>query len=190
MRWRQVTIAYVVLGALGVEYWAVERRRAPRVESQPVRPRFVPVGSADVREVRLSRGGRTVVSRREGGGWVLVEPPGAPIPPDLIGAFANALADADVIARVGAEGDPRNDPGAFGFDGGATRVEVRGETGEPVVLTIGGENPTGTAVYARRQGAADVVLIGRNIRYYEDLIFQALAAERPPAAESGAPVGG
>ena len=187
MRWRQVTVAYVVLAALGAEYWLVERRRVPSAESVAARPRFVPVGAGDVREVRLSRGGRTVVSRREHGGWVLVEPPGAPIPPDLIGAFANALAEADVIARVGTESDPALD---FGFDGGATRVEVRGEQGEPVVLTIGGENPTGTAVYARRQGAADVVLIGRNIRYYEDLIFQALAAGRAPAAESGAPVGG
>ena len=187
VRWRQVTIAYLVLAALGAEYWLVERRRAPHAESVPVRPRFVPVGAEDVREVRLSRGGRTVVSRREHETWVLVEPAGAPVPPDLIGAFANALAEADVIARVGTEGDAPRD---FGFDGNATRVEVRGESGEPVVVTIGGENPTGTAVYARRQGAADVVLIGRNIRYYEDLIFQALAAERVPAAESGAPVGG
>jgi len=44
------------------------------------------------------------------------------------------------------------------------------------VVTIGDANPTGTAVYAQRQGAPDVVLIGRNVRYYEDLIFQALPA--------------
>jgi uncharacterized protein DUF4340 len=187
VRWRQVTIAYLVLAGLGAEYWFVERPRTPRAESVPVRLRFVPVGADDVREVRLSRGGRTVVSRREQGGWVLIEPAGASVPPDLIGAFTNALAEADVIARVGTESDAALD---FGFDGEATRVEVRGDSGEPVVLTIGGENPTGTAVYARRQGATDVVLIGRNIRYYEDLIFQALASERAPAAESGAPVGG
>ena len=187
MRWRPVAIAYVVLAGLGAEYWLVERRRVPSAESVRARPRLVSVGAGDVREVRLTRGGRTVVSRFEGGGWVLVEPAGAPIPPDLIGAFANALAEAEVIDRVGTDRDPALD---FGLDGGATRVELRADKGEPVVLTIGGKNPTGTAVYARRQGAADVVLIGRNVRFYEDLIFQALAAERVPAAESGAPVGG
>jgi hypothetical protein len=56
-------------------------------------------------------------------------------------------------------------------------------------VTIGGANPTGTAVYAQRQDSADVVLIGRNVRYYEDLIFQALAAERAPATEKNAPIG-
>ncbi len=36
----------------------------------------------------------------------------------------------------------------------------------------------------------EVVLIGRNVRYYEDLIFQALSAARVPAADADAPVGG
>jgi hypothetical protein len=139
-----------------------------------------------VQEVRLSRGGRTVVSRREAGGWRIVEPAEASIPPDLIGAFASALTESEEIARVGTETNRE----AFGLDERATRVEVKGERGDPVIVTIGGANPTGTAVYARRQGSAEVVLIGRNVRYYEDLIFQALAAERVPAAETGAPVGG
>src|SRR5262249_47351672 len=84
---------------------------------------------------------------------------------------------AEEIARLGAA---ETDRAAFGLDAGATRVEVRREGGEPVVVTIGGANPTGTAVYAQRQGAADVVLIGRNVRYYDDLIFHALPVPRPP----------
>jgi len=28
------------------------------------------------------------------------------------------------------------------------------------------------------------------VRYYEDLIFQALSADRVPATEAGAPIGG
>ena len=61
---------------------------------------------------------------------------------------------------------------------------------EPIGITIGGTNPTGTAVYARRRGTPDVVLIGRNVRDYEDLIFQALSADRVPATEAGAQIGG
>jgi hypothetical protein len=186
VRWRHVVVAYAVLGVLGAEYWLVERRRrAPEMETEPVRPRFLPDGAGEVREVRLTRDGRTVVTRREAGAWRVVEPRDVTIPPDLIGAFANALAEAEEIARLGG-----GDGSAFGLESGATRVELRRETGDPIVVTIGGANPTGTAVYARRQDSAEVVLIGRNVRYYEDLIFQALAAERTPAAETGAPVGG
>jgi len=189
MRWRSVVLAWGVCLALGAEYATFER--GPRSESVPaeaVRPRFLPIGAADVREVRLSRDGRTIVSRRQGTGpWAVVEPPAVTIPPDLIGAFATALAESEEIARFGSAGADRK---AFGLDAGATRVEVRPEQGESVVVTIGDANPTGTAVYAQRQGAPDVVLIGRNVRYYEDLIFQALPAARVPAPEEGAPVGG
>jgi hypothetical protein len=59
-----------------------------------------------------------------------------------------------------------------------------------VVIRIGGTNPTGTAVYARREGATAVVLIGRNVSYYEGLIFEALPPARVPAGDGDAPVGG
>ena len=183
-RWRGVLLAYVVFAALAADYWLVEAPRTARSEAQPARPRLLAIEPADVREVRLSRSGRSIVSQRRNEQWDVLEPAGAAIPPDLIGAFASALAEAEEIARVG-----RADDAAFGFGQGATRVELRGASGAPIVITIGGTNPTRTAVYARRQDAPDVVLIGRNIRYYEDLIFQALAAERVPAAEKSAPVG-
>jgi hypothetical protein len=189
VRWRGVVIAWVVCLALAGEYWAFERRpREPVAQPESARPRFLPIRPADVRELRLSREGRTIVSRRQdGGAWAVVEPPAVSIPPDLIGAFATALADAEEIARLGTAD---TDPTGFGLDAGATRVEVRSEKGDPLVVTIGGANPTGTAVYAQRQGTGDVVLIGRNVRYYEDLIFQALPAPRVPTPDDGAPVGG
>jgi hypothetical protein len=185
--WGRVILCWVVLAGLVAEYWLVERPHARRVETAPARPRFVHVRPGDVREVRLSREGRTVVSRRQGSAWAVVEPAGTSIPPDLLGAFANALTEAEEIAHVaGADADPE----AFGLDARATRVEITGERGDPVVVTIGSANPTGTAVYARRDASPDVVLIGRNVRYYEDLIFQALSAARVPAADGDAPVGG
>ena len=189
MRWRGVVVAWLVCLALAAEYAAFERGSRERaVPAEAVRPRFLPIGAAEVREVRLSRDGRTIVSQRQGTGpWAVVEPRAVSIPPDLIGAFATALAESEEIARVGAAGA---DPKTFGLDAGATRVEVRPESGEPVVVTIGDTNPTGTAVYAQRQGVPDVVLIGRDVRYYEDLIFQALPAPRVPVPEGGAPVGG
>jgi hypothetical protein len=187
VRWRQVIVLWIVLLGLGGEYWLVERPRRATPEAEATRPRFLAVEADDVREVRISRGGRTVVSRRSAEGWTVIEPVGVSIPSDLIAAFTTALAGAEEIGRMG-EAD--TDAVAFGLDERAGRVEMVPRQGDSVVVAIGETNPPGTAVYARRVGAREVVLIGRNIRFYEDLILQAVAAERAPATDRSAPVGG
>src|SRR2546429_5045691 len=85
MRWRQVVVLYLVLAALAGEYWFVERRREPRgaAEVAPPPP-FLRLDPAPLREIRLVRGGRTVITRREGEGWTRVEPAGAPRPSGLL----------------------------------------------------------------------------------------------------------
>ncbi len=188
MRWRQVVGLWVVCGALAADWWLIERRAPPPPPEHPARAPFIPVRPEDVRELRLVRGGRTVVTVHRGDHWEVVEPADAGVPPDLIAAFANALTGAeeiDVVAPTAA------DPRAFGFeDEQAGRVEIVVARGQPVTVVLGGTNPTGTAVYARRASAPGVVLIGRNVRYYEDLIFQALPAARAPAVDQDEPVGG
>jgi hypothetical protein len=185
MRWRAVLGLYLVAAALAAEYWFVERLRpAPNL---PVpRERFLPVEADDVHEVRLLRAGRRIVSRRSGDRWAIVEPEGAPVPSDLIAAFTKALTATEQIQRVaGPEADARS----YGLDNGAAQVELVPRSGRPLVVTLGATNPTGTALYARRAGVADVILIGRDVRYYEDLIFQALAAVPARAVDDAGPVG-
>ena len=187
MRWRSVIVLYVVLAALGAEYWLVERTRQPAVTAAPPRQRFLTVRGDDVREVRVIRGGRAIVSRRAEGRWTVVEPADAPIPSDLVTAFVDALTGAeeiDVLAEAGA------DQATYGLDATAARVELVTERGSPVVVAVGAPNPTGTAVYARRDDGSAVVLIGRNVRYYEHLLFQALPPAHIPADSDTAPVGG
>ena len=186
MRWRGLAVLYLVLVALAADYWLIERERPPATEEAPPRSRFLPLDPAALREVRLERNGQRVVGRLRPEGWEVVEPAAGPVPPGLIAAFASALASAEEIAHVAGAGA---DPSAFGLGDGAVRIELVSDAGPAVVVTMGGTNPTGTAVYAQRVGTPDVVLIGRQVRYYQDLIFQALAASRAPAAEEGAPVG-
>jgi hypothetical protein len=186
MRWRQVVLLYGVLALLAAEYWLVERRPGPPRSARPPRERFLTVRPDEVREVRLRRGDRTVVSRRADGRWTVVEPADAPIPPDLIAAFTEALTEAEAIDLVGAT---QSDARSYGLDEHAARIDIVTDGG-PVTVMLGGTNPTGTAVYARRGTAPEVVLIGRNVSYYEDLIFQALPAARAPASGEGGPVGG
>jgi hypothetical protein len=173
--WRQIALLYAVLGVLAVLY-AVEPRR-PEIETDapPARPRFLAVDRDLVVEVRIERAGRPVTLRRAGDRWHVAEPAGASVPPDLVRAFVEALVAADEIDRVAAV---PTDVEPFGLDAGATRVTIASGGAEPTVVLLGSTNPTGTALYARRGGDAGVVLIGRNVRYYEDLIFEALP---PPA---------
>jgi len=151
------------------------------------KPPFIVIDPAGLREVRVRRQGHTMVSRWDGAGWVVVEPKGGTVPSDLIAAFANALAQSQEIARIA---DRADDAGQYGLDDRASRIEVVPVNGDAVVVVLGGTNPTGTAIYARRDAAPEVVLVGRNIRYYEDLIFQALGAKDAPTTDQGAPVGG
>src|SRR5436309_13321400 len=95
MRWRQVVVLYLVLAALAGEYWFVERRGEPRgVTEAAAPPPFLRLHPTTLREIRLVRGGRTVVTRREGEGWTTAEPAGAPLAPALIATSTNALAVA------------------------------------------------------------------------------------------------
>jgi hypothetical protein len=186
VRWRQVVILYGVAAGLGGWYWFVERQPKELPQSEGRRP-FLDVDPTALREIRVSRPGQLMVSRRDGGGWVVVEPAGGTVPSDLIAAFTNALAAAEEIARVV---DRTDDAKQYGLDERASRVEMVPASGDPIIVVLGETNPTGTAVYARRGAAPEVVLVGRNIRYYEDLIFQALSAGKTPTTEHGAPVGG
>ncbi len=46
-------------------------------------------------------------------------------------------------------------------------------TARKVRVLLGARNPTRTAVYAKRDDRPAVYLVGLNVQYYEDLIFEA-----------------
>lgn len=183
MRWRQVIVLYAVLAALGLLYGWERPQRRPDQPVRPARARFLPTAAADVTHITLMRGGRTVRVRRDGDEWTVVEPAGSALPRDLVTGFLQALLTTEEIDRIAP--DPEN-PGAFGLGGAADRVELTLTNGAPVVVALGAPNPTGTALYASRAGDAGIILIGRQVRDYQDLIFNALPRGAVPA---GAPEG-
>jgi hypothetical protein len=177
MRWRDVAVLYAIAGLLAVDWM-----RAPRPTDQdamvaPPRARIVPLDAASVNEVAIEHGERRVVARRSGDEWRVEEPAGADVPSDLVRAFVAAVLEAEEIEKVG----PEADAAAFGLGDGATRVELRPAGGPPETLWLGGANPSGTAVYARRLGGDGVVLVGRTLRLYEEMILQALPRPNVPA---------
>lgn len=187
MRWRQVIVLYAVAAALGMAYRGIEPPPPVAPEGPPPRPRFLTLDPDDLREVRLQRPGRRIVVQRSGDRWDAIEPPGVTVPSDLIAAFTRALASTEEIERVSDKGA---DAHAYGLDDDAARIELVPAGGASVVVMLGTTNPTGTALYARRGDAPEVVLIGRDVAYYEDLIFQSLPVPPVPADEEGGPIGG
>jgi hypothetical protein len=186
MRWRQVAVLYAVAALLAAEYVRGLPQRATAKPDAATRPRVLAMDAATLSEIAIQHGGRRIVARRSGDGWEVHEPPSADVPSDLVKAFATALLEAEEIERVGTD----HDLAAFGLDDDrATRVELRRSGGPPETLWIGGANPSGTAVYARRLGRSDVILVGRTLRYYEELILQALPRPAVPADTVGGPVG-
>ncbi len=187
MRWRQVGVLYAVLAVLAGLYARERGTAVPTDAERTARPRFLQVAAADVAEVGLRRGGRQVRFRRQGEDWVVVEPAGAAVPRDLVTGFLQALLTAEEIEPIVT---PTRDLTGFGLGEQGDRVEVRlARRGEPVVVTLGTPNPTGTALYARREADGAVVLIGRRVRDYEDMIYNALPRGSVPAAAPDGRVG-
>lgn len=188
MNWRRIGLLYVFAGLLGAEYWRLERLPPPPEPGAPgsTRPRLLDVDVKAIQRVRITHGGRVLVAEHGADGWTASDPPDAPVASGLIDAFVTTLATAETIAQAG---DAASDPAAFGLDDRAVRIEILATAGPPVVVLLGNLSPTGTTVYARRSGDPNVVVIGRNVAYYEDLIFQALPPAQVPAGNRD-PVGG
>jgi uncharacterized protein DUF4340 len=187
LSWRQIGVLYVVAALLGAWYLGREWHVLAPHEETGGRARLLSPEVAAADELRMARRDRHLVARRVEGRWTVHEPPGADVPADLLTALVEALAGADVIQRVG---DVGGEGTAFGLDEQAVTIELVAREQKPVALRLGAINPGGTAVYAQRVGSRDVVLIGRNVRYYEDLIFDALGPKQGPVVDETKPVGG
>lgn len=100
----------------------------------------------------------------------LVEPPGKFVPQDLMQALAGLLIDAKQVEVVA---ENSNDLAQFGLDNPRSEMTINAPGIEkPIHLFFGAENPTHTAVYARIEGIPKVFLLGRNLSYYESVIFE------------------
>jgi hypothetical protein len=186
MRWRQVGVLYLVLAVLAALYARERPGGRERDQSRPPRARFLQVAAADVTAMRLARGAQVVSVRRDGDGWVVVEPAGAELPSDLVRGFLEALLSTEEIDRIATT---TGDLGSFGLDDGADRVELTLTRGGPVVVALGGTNPSGTALYARRDADGGIVLIGRQVRDYQDMIYGALPRGAVPAGTADGRIG-
>ena len=183
MTWRRVGLYYLFAIVLGGYYLLFEWRpggpEAPIFERRPGQEStFLALKRDTIHKLSIKRQQHTFVSQRreaqpgeEIAEWQVLEPTGAPVTSALVSGFIENLTPDRKIPIVH---EAPEDLAAYGLAPPDSTVIIEGE-GEPGTETIfiGGYNPTKTAVYARKDGSPEVVLLGYNVKYYEDLIFQA-----------------
>jgi len=120
----------------------------------------------------LVRGTETVRFQKTPDGklFAVSQPPAAFIPQDLMQAMAALLINAKQVEVVS---DNLNDLSQFGLDQPKVTMTIEAkDRPQPIKILFGGENPTRTAIYAEIVGVPKVFLLGRNIEYYQTLMFQ------------------
>jgi hypothetical protein len=176
MSWRKVAAIYIVLAVLAgaVLVGGPADLPAPDVPNPPsVGPSLLDAEAAAVSAVTFRRGSTVVRAAREDGRWRIVEHTGEPIPSDLIDATIATLTAGQSAERL-TDGTERP-LSEYGLDTPSATLEIvlPGAPVSGVTVLVGTRNPTRTAVYARRSDQPTVYLVGMNLSYYLDLIFDA-----------------
>jgi hypothetical protein len=168
MTWWRAAAYWVCFLAL-VGYYLIGEHPPEAETAQGQRASFLNLPEERIMAIELHRKERHVHCRRIEGSWQLVQPAGGTVPADLIAALVANLAqlsDVDLVA------DNNKDLAQFGLETPASQITLTPDAGEPIRIQLGIQNPAGTAEYAERSGSHGVYLIGLNVRYYEDLVFE------------------
>jgi hypothetical protein len=183
--WRGVAGVYAVLGLLAAYVFLLDRREPPPSTSgpPPAERSLLGTDAGSVTAIAFRRDGASVRAVREDAGWRIAEPANAPVPPDLIAAAVGTLT-AGQLSDVLLESQA--DLASFGLTSPAATIDVTlgPPSPERVEVLLGGRNPTRTAVYAKRADRAAVFLVGLNVLYYTELIFDAASGVVEPAAKA------
>ncbi len=179
MTWTRAFVYVAIWLVLAAYYAATHHPPPPQPDRAPapvaaVRPSpppvpYLAVRPAEVTDLELQVRGRRLHARRAGARWEIVEPVGAQVAGDLVGALLGAIYDLPEVEVVG---DRMADDDAFGLADPSYRVTVRRADGPPLSLAFGTKNPAGTAIYAGGDGSPTVVLLGLNAQYYIDMLMR------------------
>ena len=172
MTWRSTLACWIAAALLGAYYVAFERRPAPRSEIQAAREKVLDVYSDEVTAVTLRRDGREIRCERKDKRWQVVQPEGVKVPPDVVSALIENLTDKQEAERISDAPKPE-DLQAFGLTESSPEVEIELSGGKKLSVKLGAPNPSQTAIYAQTSISPRVLLVGVNVQYYADLLFEA-----------------
>ena len=176
MTWRRIAIYYGLAVLLGGYFFLFEERQSEQaitVAQEPTVPKreFLPLQRGEIQEMQLSRAKEgTLHFKHNGQAWEVVEPAGAAVTSAVVASFLEDLTPEKEIRIIDANPD---DLAIYGLDKPTSTIIVKGVDGaQETTVLVGSLNPASSAYYARRADAPEVVLLGYNIGYYGDLMFQ------------------
>ena len=172
MSLRSTLACWIAAVLLGAYYMAFERRPAPPSEAQASREKVLDVYSDEVIAVTLRREGREIRCERKDKRWQIVQPQGAKVPPDLVAALIENLTDKQEAEQISDAPKP-DELRAFGLTDPAPEVEIELANGKKLSVKLGARNPTQTAIYAQSSNSPRVLLVGVNVQYYAELLYEA-----------------
>ena len=157
MRWRTTLILAVLLAGVAVFYYVYEVRLGPgREKTQSQKDRVFTAEPKDVESITVRRKGDTLRLRREGDGWMIVEPVTAKADKgpaeDLVSGAVNAKAEREADPNPAKLAD-------FGLDPPLAEltISVKGKA-EPLSLLLGEKSPTRVWVYGKTKEKPAVFL--------------------------------
>lgn len=168
MTWTRVAFYWALFLGLLVYDAATAQRRRPVPPAPAGLARAIELDANEVVAIELNRAGRRREFRRAPGGRWSAVAPDTEVPPDLIAALVAAVTSMQLDEVVA------NDAGseaAFGLAPPRGELVLIGRNGRQVKIATGAMNPAGTAVYARAGDDPRVLVIGLDVRAYEDLLF-------------------
>jgi hypothetical protein len=175
MSWRRVGVIYALLAVLAVWVFGLDGGAPVAVapnEPPPPGASILDTSAATVTAITLRKDGKVVRAHRTDTRWATAQPPGATVPPDLYEAMVATLTAGQEAEQL--THDSESALAAYGLASPVATVEVAlRDVPQPITVSIGDSNPTRTAVYARRGDRPTVYLVGMNLRYYIDLVFEA-----------------
>jgi hypothetical protein len=178
MTWRRAWAYVAVFVALACFHSFSNRQTLPQNEAEEVSPPdatppipFLAAKPEEVDEVEIEMSGQYAQIKRLGTAWQVVQPPGREVSADLVSALLTAVLEIPEVEVVGLRDDRTTE---FGLDAPTVELRLRTASGTSLTIRLGTLNPARTAVYANGSGTRDVVLLGLNVRYYLDLVAEAL----------------
>jgi hypothetical protein len=158
MRWKSLTVLAVIFAALAGFYYVYEIRLAPgREKAEQAKGRLWSVEPKDVEEVVFKRAAETVRLKRQGEDWALL----APVKARGDKGAVNDIVTNLVTTKVDRQIDPKPaNLSEFGLDPPAAEITVKvKDRAEPLVLLLGGKNPTGVWVYGKEPAKPTVFVL-------------------------------
>jgi hypothetical protein len=159
---KTIVVLLVLAAGLGGFFYYDSYWLGPtREKAESAKGRIWTVEPKDVEGVVIVRKSETLRLKRTADGWEMLEPVKARGDRAVVDDMVTSLA----TTRMDREIDPNPaKPAEFGLDPpeAEVRLEVKGRP-EPLVLRVGGKNPTGVWVYAREGAKPAVITLSENV---------------------------